>query len=105
MNTPIKEQETIIRFYRDENIAEVYTSDTTMMTKFDRLVLASPKWERTEINFYQDRSIASKTYECPREFISFRAKERTGRSLTPEKAKEMYEAALKKRDSSPLEAY
>ena len=30
------DQETTINIYRDEDIAEVYTCDTTMMTKLDR---------------------------------------------------------------------
>lgn len=44
MNTPIYEQETIIRINRDEEKVTVYTSDITMMTKLDKLVANSGDW-------------------------------------------------------------
>lgn len=34
MKTPFKEQETIIRWYREDEEATIYTSDYTMMTRF-----------------------------------------------------------------------
>ena len=38
MGVPIYEQETTISFSRDEDFADIYTSDTTMMTKYDKFV-------------------------------------------------------------------
>ena len=38
MSLLIKEQETHINFNRDNERATVYTSDTTMMTKLNKLV-------------------------------------------------------------------
>ena len=38
----ISEQEVCINFMRDENFATIYTSDTTYMTKLDKLCKASP---------------------------------------------------------------
>ena len=74
MNTPIYEQETIITFCRDSDMATVYTADTTMMTKFDKLVETSGDWYLTGSHKFQDGTIADKTYECPKGFISFRSK-------------------------------
>ena len=84
MNTPACEQETIIRFYRDEDLATVYTSDTVMMNKFDKLVETSGEWYLTGLHKFKDGTIADKTYECPKRFISFRSKERQGQELTEE---------------------
>ena len=38
MGLPIYEQETNINFMRDEDTATVYTSDSTTMTKLDKLI-------------------------------------------------------------------
>lgn len=38
----ISEQEVSINFMRDEDFATIYTSDTTYMTKLDKLCKASP---------------------------------------------------------------
>ncbi len=38
----ISEQEVHINFMRDENFATIYTSDTTYMTKLDKLCKISP---------------------------------------------------------------
>ena len=41
-NVPLEEQETIIQFNRDEKHATIYTSDSTMMTKLDKLCETAP---------------------------------------------------------------
>lgn len=74
MNTPIYEQETIVRFYRDEDRATVYTSDITMMNKLDKMVATSGDWYLVGSHNFKDGTIADKTYECPKGFISFRSK-------------------------------
>lgn len=38
----ISEQETCITYMRDESVAKVYTSDTTQMTRFDKLCEKNP---------------------------------------------------------------
>lgn len=82
MNTPIYEQETIITFCRDSDMATVYTADTTMMTKFDKLVETSGDWYLTGSHKFKDGTIADKTYECPKHLISFRKVNMRGRALT-----------------------
>ena len=39
---PINEQETHIIYMRDESFARIYTSDTTQMTRFDKLCESNP---------------------------------------------------------------
>lgn len=41
---PVAEQETLTSFMRDDDYAIVYTSDTTMITKFDKLCKNSPEY-------------------------------------------------------------
>lgn len=72
MRTPLCEQETIVRIARDEENAIVYTSDTTMMTRLDKLVETSGEWFVTKVRNFKDGTIADKTYECPKRLISFR---------------------------------
>ncbi len=38
MGLQITEQETTVNIYRDSDTIRIYTSDTTMMTKLDKLV-------------------------------------------------------------------
>lgn len=74
MYTPTEEQETIIRWYRDEDKATIYTSDLTMMTKLDKLAESSEEWTLVHTSYFKDKTIADKTYECPKKLVSFRAK-------------------------------
>lgn len=88
MNTPIYEQETIIRWYRDEEIAAIYTSDLTTMTKLDKLTETSDDWKLGEVSKFPDGTVADKTYFCPKKLISFRSKTIT-RNLTDEERAEI----------------
>lgn len=42
MTVPINEQETHVYYMRDEKFAKVYTSDSTQITRFDKLCKTSP---------------------------------------------------------------
>lgn len=84
MNTPIYEQETIIRINRDEEKVTIYTSDITMMTKLDKLVANSGDWYFVGSHNFTDGTIADKTYECPKQMISFRSVMPKGRPMTEE---------------------
>lgn len=79
---PVSEQETITSCMRDEDFAIVYTSDTTMITKFDKLCKNSPEYySLIERNKYGNRyKIADKT------LVSYRQKKR-------EMSEEMKDAA------------
>lgn len=98
MNTPVVEQETVIRFYRDEHKATIYTSDTVMMNKFDKLVGKSKDWREVSTSFFRDGTIADKTYECPRALLTFRSKKVEQRPLTEEEKAAMVERLRKARN-------
>jgi len=68
----ISEQEVHINFMRDEDFATIYTSDTTYMTKLDKLCKASPDM----YSLISDTG-RGKTYRLEdKTLISFRAKKR-----------------------------
>lgn len=68
----ISEQEVSINFMRDETFATIYTSDTTYMTKLDKLCKTSP-----DIYSLIADTGRGKTYRVEdKTLISFRAKKR-----------------------------
>lgn len=69
---PISEQEVCINFMRDENFATIYTSDSTYITKLDKLCKTSPDMYSLITDFGRGKSyrVEDKT------LISFRAKKR-----------------------------
>lgn len=68
----ISEQEVHINFMRDEDFATIYTSDTTYMTKLDKLCNSSPDMYSLISN-----TGIGKTYRVEdKTLISFRAKKR-----------------------------
>ena len=99
MTIPTEEQETIIRIGRADDIAVISTSDTTMMTRLDKLVETSGEWHITGTRKFKDGSVADKTYECPKQFVSFRSKKVT-RVLTEEEKKAMAERLRTVRERS-----
>lgn len=67
---PIYEQETHVSYMRDEDFAMIYTSDTTQMTRLDKLCINTP--ELYELVADTGRG---KTYKCKdKSLISFRSK-------------------------------
>lgn len=82
MRTPISEQETIIRWYREDEEATIYTSDYTMMTRFDKFV-ESGDWELDTEN-YSGQDIVSKEYKAPKNLVFGRSKQVEKRPLTEE---------------------
>lgn len=82
MRLAIEEQETIIRWYRDETEATVYTSDQTMMTRYDKFVEGGDwKIAKTETH---EGDLISKTYKAPKELLFGRKMKNKGLSLTDE---------------------
>ena len=82
MKTPMSEQETIIRWYREDEEATIYTSDYTMMTRFDKFV-ENGDWELDTEN-YSGQDIASKEYKAPKNLVFGRSKQVEKRPLTEE---------------------
>ena len=71
---PVHEQETSIIFMRNSDMAVIYTSDSTTMTKLDKKVKSvNSEWKLKEVHRLQDtEEIIGKTYTCPKSLISFR---------------------------------
>lgn len=71
-SVPVYEQETHISYMRDELFAKVYTSDTTQMTKYDKLCKQYPDmWPCVSDDGY------SKSYMCEdKKMISARGQKR-----------------------------
>ena len=82
MGTPLYEQETIIRWYRDEDEATIYTSDTTMMTRFDKFVDGGD-WKLVKTETCEGDIIA-KRYKAPKELLYGRKVKSKGQALTEE---------------------
>lgn len=97
MSLTIEEQETHVNFSRDDSRAEIYTSDTTMMTKLDKLInLPDTEWKlEREARLQRNNELVGKTYSCPVEFISFRTK-RVSRVYTEEEKRRIAERLRKK---------
>lgn len=85
MSLIVAEQETQVSFMRDSDTCIVYTTDTTVMTKLDKLAEsgACPHWKLKKIHRLSDGEIVGKTYETKKKLISFR-KDIVSREMTPE---------------------
>ena len=90
MGLNISEQETTVSFTRDSDICTVYTSDSTVMTRLDKLAESdkSPHWKLKEEHRLQNGELVGKTYETHKRLISFRAN-----ITTREMSEEQREAA------------
>lgn len=83
MKPSLVEQETIIRIDRISDTAEIYTSDSRYMTKFDKLVKNSPEWEFVRQDTCEG-DVCGKSYRCPVGYVSFLSKKRAGKPKTEE---------------------
>lgn len=87
MGLMIEEQETHINFSRNDERAVVYTSDTTTMTKLNKLIaLPETEWKLENESKLKTGEVIGRTYSCPVSFISFRSK-RPSRQFTDEQRK------------------
>jgi len=75
MGLSISEQETTISFMRDSDICMIYTSDSTIMTRLDKLAESekAPHWTLKEEHRLQGGELVGKTYETHKRLISFRS--------------------------------
>ena len=94
MGLALSEQETVIRIGREEQEAVVYTSDTTMMTRLDKLAdpenEKAPLWKLKEVHRSRSGEGVAKTYTTNKKLVSFRAGIVT-RDLTEEQKAELAE--------------
>lgn len=94
MGIPTSEQETVIQFSRSDNIANVWTSDTTVMTKIKKFI-DDGDWEVIESGKV-DGEVVSMRYRAPKKLISLR-KAIVTRELTDEQRIEIAERMKKVR--------
>lgn len=75
MGVTLQEQETTINTYRDSDIAEIYTSDTTVMTRLDKLAENpnSPDWKCVAVINDQDGNLVAKKYQTNKRLVSYRS--------------------------------
>lgn len=74
MSIPISEQETTISFSRDSDEAVVWTSDSTVITKLDKLVNSNPEcWQLIRTGTV-GKDVVSKEYKTIKKLVSFRTK-------------------------------
>lgn len=96
MGLTMEEQETHINFSREDSRAEIYVSDTTMITKLNKLVeLPETEWKLERVSKLDSGEVIGKTYSCPVEFISFRTK-RINRNYSEEDRKKIGERLRRK---------
>lgn len=93
MGLPISEQEVMISYMRDSNECRIYASDSTAITKLDKLAENpdAPYWELLETHRTQDGEIVGKTYKTHKRLISFRSGFPPKRELTEEQRKALAE--------------
>ena len=103
MGVLIEEQETVINFSRTDGYATVWTSDTTVMNKLDKLCERSDLYDLVDTGkSILDGEITSKTYRVKdKSLVSFRAKkmERGSRQMTDEQRQAMVEHLARAREA------
>lgn len=98
MGLAVNEQETTITYARDGTTATVWTSDTTVMTKLDKMAKESSDWKlikEEKIN----GDIVAKRYEVAKELISYRTK-KVNRTMTDEQRRQAAERLALSRSKS-----
>ena len=85
---PVNEQETSISYSRDGETATVYTSDSTVITKLDKLVNRKRNtcWKVKEEHRDQGGNLVGKTYETNKKLISFRSEMQRSQRSAEQKA-------------------
>lgn len=90
------EQETVIIFGRNGDMASVETTDSTVITKLKKCADTSPdEWVLTNVTtspFESDPTkITSICFKCPKKLVSLRLKSTAPRELTDEERAEIAE--------------
>jgi len=97
MSIPADEQETVINIERISNDATIYTTDSTYMTKLDKMYPIV----KTDV---EDGKIVAKTYRLPKGLVTFRKdahfkpEYQPKRKISEETIKKMIANRKKKKD-------
>ena len=75
----LDEQETVIQYNRTDSYATIYTSDSTSMTRLDRLCKTAPEfYECLKVDHDRDGKVVGKFYKLvDKKMLSLRGKKRT----------------------------
>lgn len=97
MSIPINEQETTINFSRDEQGLELWTNDSTVITKMDKLCEKAPNYYKLVSVSKIDGEIVDKAYEVSdKTLLSFRS----GKIILSEEQKQQRAERMKKMRNS-----
>lgn len=107
MGVAVAEQETVVRFGRDSDECIVYTSDSTVMTKLDKLANEenekAPLWKLKEVHRMRGTGeVVGKTYVTNKRLISFRS-DIVSREMTEEQREAAAERFRKWREQNRKE--
>lgn len=80
------EQETIINFNAEEEMAELYTANPVWIRKMDKLIKQNPGYFKSGKSEQYEGKVIAKRYIFPKRLISIRSKDRT---LTDEQRADM----------------
>ena len=93
MGVSLEEQETVIQFNRTNSHATIYTSDSTVMTKLDKLCESSPDYYKLDREETMEGKIVGKFYTlADKTRVSFRSK-KVERNLSAEERQKLSERA------------
>lgn len=93
MTVPVNEQETHVYYMRDEKFGKVYTSDSTQITRFDKLCKTSPDM----YTLIEDTGRGKIYRIADKSLVSFRS---TKRQYTQEQKDEMRQRLAKSKLSN-----
>ena len=86
------ESEVCVTALKSEEIANIYTSDNSYLTKFKKLIEINPDaWKITQVVERSDGTISGVMLQAPKKFISFRAGKEAERSLSEDQKAELRE--------------
>lgn len=84
------ERETILSYNEADGFWNIYSAVQHHIRKFDKL-----GYEVTDVDFYQDGTVAAKFYKVPKNAISFRSPVKTTRVMSEEQKKAFAERMKK----------
>lgn len=70
MAVPTDEQETVVTYSRNDDKAVIYTTDTTVMTKLDKMGGVYKRVKESK----ESGVVVAVTYEAPKRLISYRSR-------------------------------
>ena len=101
---PLDEQETVISFQRGGDLLDVWTTDTTIMTKLDKLCKEAPEnYKCIEVvKLMFNKGLANKRYKCSDKGLLSLRPRRMKRELTDEQRAVLSETMKARRASGEL---